>query len=415
MNSMRKILLPILLLQAVAAFAQPTISAEVASDPLPAQLTPLSFAVPAIAMARDRTGVAIAWAGIDSRISVGRLDATGHFTGPVRSIPTASADPVEGVSPSLAAAPGGVGFILVWLEVHPANVALSQGAYCLLDAGLTPSSSALLAAPLFPITSPPMVRSGKTATWITVQKTAWQVHGDGSLGFPLNAGVAATDMTVANDFPQVIASNRVKGSYTCSPQPGCTAAGGPFRGFCFENCRTYQFNYEVQFASLYDVSTSHIFDFDSDSALAIRSDGRDVLVSWFLGSEAKGGAVVASRLDPSKFVIFPQALAAFQTIGSFGPDSGPTRPDIATDGERYVVVWRIATSIGSHDVVGASIDRAGNIVPLSIATSSEDERDPSVVTVGNGRFLVAYDKLSNGERRIAGRFITFADRTHAVR
>ena len=43
------------------------------------------------------------------------------------------------------------------------------------------------------------------------------------------------------------------------------------------------------------------------------------------------------------------------------------------------------------------------------------ERDPSVVALGNGKFLVAYDKLSNGERRIAGRFVTFENRTHAVR
>jgi hypothetical protein len=124
---------------------------------------------------------------------------------------------------------------------------------------------------------------------------------------------------------------------------------------------------------------------------------------------------VASRLDPSRFAIFPRSIADFQIIGGFGPDFGPTRPDIATDGERYVVVWRTATGNGSHDVVGASIDRAGTIVPLSIATSTEDERDPSVIAVGNGRFLVAYDKLSNGERRIAGRFVTFENRTHAVR
>ena len=103
--------------------------------------------------------------------------------------------------PSLAAAPGGDGFIVVWLEVHPANVALNQSAYCRLDGGLNPSSPALLAAPLYPITSPPMVRSGKTTTWITSQNTAWQVRGDGTLGLPLDAGVAAaTDMTVRERF-----------------------------------------------------------------------------------------------------------------------------------------------------------------------------------------------------------------------
>jgi len=103
-------------------------------------------------------------------------------------------------------------------------------------------------------------------------------------------------------------------------------------------------------------------------------------------------------------------------LGTFGPDSDPTRPDIATDGERYVVVWRSATADGWHDILGASIDRAGNVVPFSIATAvTDDERDPSIVAVSHGRFLVAYDKWSESQRRLAGRFVTFPSRLRAVR
>lgn len=409
---MRKILFPILVLQTVAAFAQPTISAEVSSDPLPAQLS-TSFAVPAIALARDRTGVAIAWAG-DNRISVGRLDATGHFTGPVRSIPMASIDPVAGAVPSLAAAPGGDGFIVTWLEVHPATVAVKQGVYCRLDAALNPSAPTLL--PLAqPIDSPPIVRSGKTTTWITANRMAWQIRGDGSIGSTLNAGVAATDMTVANDVPQAISSNR-KRDFICNAQKqGCTNTSRESGWVCTEGCRLYWANYEMQFVALYDVSTSYMFFYlDSQSVPAIRSDGSDVLVSWFAADESKGGSVAAVHLDPARFKDFPRVVSAFQVIGNFGPDFGPTRPDIASDGERYVVVWRTGTG-NSHDIAGASIDRAGTVMQFSIATSADDERDPSVVNLGNGRFLVAYDKLSNGERRIAGRFVTFETRARAVR
>jgi hypothetical protein len=123
---------------------------------------------------------------------------------------------------------------------------------------------------------------------------------------------------------------------------------------------------------------------------------------------------MAQVLAPS-FADFPTAVNQFRFIGNFGPDGGATRADIAGDGERYVVVWRTATSDGSHDVVGASIDRAGNIIPLSIATSTADERDPSVISMGDGTFLVAYEKLSDGQRRIAGRFVTFDPRGRAVR
>lgn len=409
---MRKLLLAVLLFQTANAFGQ-TISAEISSDPLPAAL-PTSFAVPAIAMARDRTGVAIAWAG-DGGISVGRLDATGHFTGPVRSIPTtSSADPVAGAAPSLAAAPGGDGFILTWLQLHLLNVALKEGAFCRLDAALNPSEPALLAQL---VNSPPIVRSGKTTTWITADRMVWRVRGDGSLDSPLNAGIAASDMTVANDVPQMISGDATRTSFICNAQKqGCTNSSREAGWTCTESCRLYLAHYEMLFVSLYDVSTSYTFNFDSWPSPAMRSDGRDVLVSWFVGNEAAGGSVAAAHLDLTGFRDFPRVIPAFQFIGNAGPDSGPTRPDIASDGERYVVVWRTATATPfSHDIAGASIDRAGNVIPFSIATSTDDERDPSVVAIGNGRFLVAYDKLSNGERRIAGRFVTFGSRARAVR
>jgi|SRR5438132_7837304 len=66
-------------------------------------------------------------------------------------------------------------------------------------------------------------------------------------------------------------------------------------------------------------------------------------------------------------------------------------------------------------IVGASIDRSGNVAYMSIATSPVDERDPSVLAVGNGRFLVAYEKIGGGDRRLAGRFIDFEPRRRTVR
>ncbi|HEX3577656.1 MAG TPA: hypothetical protein VHY33_03755 [Thermoanaerobaculia bacterium] len=123
-----------------------------------------------------------------------------------------------------------------------------------------------------------------------------------------------------------------------------------------------------------------------------------------------------SRLLPPSFTDFPTSVRQYRVIGRFGPDIGPTRADIACDGERYVVVWRSGTDGGSsHDIIGASIDRAGNILPISIATSAADERDPGVISMGDGTFLVTYEKLQNGERRLAGRFVTFGSRIRPVR
>jgi hypothetical protein len=53
------------------------------------------------------------------------------------------------------------------------------------------------------------------------------------------------------------------------------------------------------------------------------------------------------------------------------------------------------------------IDRDGKITPLAIAASSADERDPSVIFVSGGTFLVAYETYTDGVRRIGGRFVTF--------
>jgi hypothetical protein len=170
----------------------------------------------------------------------------------------------------------------------------------------------------------------------------------------------------------------------------------------------------MQFVALRSLSAAKTLPFDSDAAPAIQSDGRDVMLAWFRGTQLTGGEVVMNRLQPSALSGFSQAVDEPRILAPFGGDAGATRPDIATDGERYVIVWRTRGTQGEHDIVGASIDRNGNVIPLSIANSLADERDPSIVTLGPGKFLVAYEKI-DGDRRIAGRFLTFDSRSRAVR
>ena len=93
-------------------------------------------------------------------------------------------------------------------------------------------------------------------------------------------------------------------------------------------------------------------------------------------------------------------LDASQPLAAFAGDSGQTRPDIAADGQRYVVVWREQTAMRNHDVVGMVIDNDGRQTPFSIATSSADERDPSVLSLGGGTFFVAYEKMVGFERTV---------------
>lgn len=407
---MHKLLLALLLFQAVDAFSQPTanVSAEIASDPLPFTTLTL-LPAPAVAMAKDRNGAAIAWMmrGADGdRISVVRLDATGHFTGQVQAIPTASSELVYVVAPSIAAIPGGNGFTLAWLEISASWPSVTHAAYCRLDRDLKPSTPVPLLDVPQPVSAPAIVRSGRT-TWISAGTVAWELHDDGSLGAPLAAGVNATDMTVATDFPQVVGLGSYMTDFMCPSQ--CSFPHTLCACPIFPTAAT-----SLLFTSLYSISASTKFDFITDAAPAIGSDGRDVALVWFQAAHVKGGSILMTRLHPPSFTDYPTAVNQYRVIGSVGAEVGPTRPDIASDGERYVVVWRTALRDGSHDIAGASIDRAGNIIPLSIATSAADERDPSVIAMGDGMFLVVYEKFSDGQRRIAGRFVTFDARVRAV-
>ena len=408
---MKTVLISLLLIS-TAAFAQ-VVSPEVASDPLQTRASLNPFAVPAVALARDRKGIAASWTMRDAdghdRIAVVRLDASGHFSGPVHNVPATSPGSVNAGDPSIAAAPGGDGFVLTWIERSGGAVA----AWCRLDSDLNPSAPAILPTRTLSLRSPPIVRSGKTS-WITADTSVWQVQTDGSLTGPLDGGITVSDMAVTTEVPQVVSGvmNPVSDSWIC----GCSS--GRFSWFCSESCKIhhYSYSYSLHFIALYSASEVTTFPFNSDAQPAIRSDGHDALISWFNGTESIGGQVMATRLDPSTFSSFRQSADNPRILGTFGTDSGKSRPDIAADDERYVVVWRTMSPLREHDIVGASIDREGNVVSFSIAASQEDERDPSVIAIGNGTFLVAYEKFdSAGQRRIAGRLVTFERRSHAIR
>src|SRR5258706_5863323 len=176
---MRNLLLAFLLFQAVNAFGQ-TVSAEITSGSLPFTNVGAFLPTPAVSLAKDRTGVAIAWLmpGSDGdRIWVVRLDATGHFTGQVQTIPIASSELVYVISPSIAAAPRGDGFTLAWLEIVSTSPPVTRAVYCRLDRDLKPSTPAVLLRIQKPNTTPAIVRSGQT-TLISARASACGVRHD---------------------------------------------------------------------------------------------------------------------------------------------------------------------------------------------------------------------------------------------
>ena len=414
---MRRVIFALLLLHSVAAAAQVSVGNEVVSDPLRVRLQPLFIAAPAVSIAKDRTGAAVAWTmsnlaspSAADRVYVARLGGDGQAAGAVREIPLSpAASLTHAAYPSIAAAPDGNGFVLAWLEIDQFVSTRARTAYCTLDAALTPSTPVVLFPPVA-ASSPTLVRTKGETTWISAVGFLWTLSKNGTLSGPLT-GIAASDMTIGTDLPQLVGSHAIKStSFTC--KAGC--AVGPF-GFCPNDCRIFgPGSYALDFVALLTTSMSKTFSFASDAQPAIASNGRDVLVAWLGGGQTSGGDVVASRLGFGDFLRFSDLTSQPKVLAQFPADAGETRPAVAADGERYVVVWRSRTAPANHDIVGVAIDNDGRLTPFSIATSSADELDPAILSLGDGAFLVAYEKMSGFERRIAGRFVTFG-RHRAVR
>jgi hypothetical protein len=406
-------LLVCLLVPFLAAAVQPSIGPEITSEPLPTRMMFTEIAAPAVAMARDRQGVAIAWtmrnASRADAVYVARINGAGHIIGTAVEIPITPANgDVDAHSPSIAVSPTGVGFTIAWTEWYRAYSTHRGGRVmvCHLDESLNPSAPRTLTLlSQAAKASPAIVRSGK-GMWIASGNSVWPIGENGLAAQPLDAGAPVSDMVANADFPRLVSGRGQTTGYECKSIQGCL----PIHWWwvCPESCRIYKYAFAVRFTALYSASTLTSFPFQTMAQPAIASHGQNVLIAWLHGDQATGGTVNAA------FTNVASDLQSAKVLGRFGSDTGATRPDIATDGDRYVIVWRTTSPLGDHDIAGAMIDRAGTITDFSIATSHAEERDPSVLAIGNDTFLVAYEKIENGERRIAGRFVKFVGRRRAA-
>lgn len=399
------------LLASLELAAQPFVGQEVASVPFPNRPALVELASPAVAMAKDARGVVIAWAmpgaAGNNSIHLARLDSKAMLTGSIVEVPRSSTE-TDAVYPSLALQPGGGGFTLAWSEfpASPAGVKITSGVYCLLDPDLRPSPPQVLMSVPTPGVITPALVSSDQSTWITFFGNIWKIYGASSYSPTIVSGLlGSSDLAVVGDYAHLIAAQRVSRPDGCScpisrPIPGCPSQ-------CVINDVTYSF----QHLTLYKSLRTYPLTFNSNTHPAVERAGGDVLAAWFDTTPSAGVHVAAAFIPDDRS---EEWNIVRRTLGPSAPDAALTRPDIATDGDLYFVAWQTAAASNNHDIVGATLDRAGNVTYLPIATSAGDERAPSVIAISPGTFLVAYEKRTTGERRIAGRIVTLNKRRRAV-
>lgn len=368
-------------------------------------LCALNIASPSAALARDARGVVMAWEQ-DRKIAVARLDGHGDVAGPVRALgDNASA-------PSIAAWPSGSGFTIAWMEESGSDV---RAVYSRLDGELNAETPKQLASISYnSVVSPVLVRSSAASTWLAANNQVWELRTDGTLGSPLITGVPASDMIASDAFPRLVAATKAFNTPGCLEAPGCRAIGGPLNGYCFPACQiSIETGYALKFMADFSAVSAVPFTFESEAQPAIQSNGRDIVIAWLRGAQQSGGFVVLDHFSDLRD--FDAATRQPELLGTFEADTGRVRPDIATDGTRYLIVWQIATTPGNHDIRAALFDASGHVTPYTIAATDADERRPSVIAVRSGSFLIAYEKIRGTDRQIIRQFVTLDGRARAVR
>jgi hypothetical protein len=367
---------------------------------------PMTLAAPAVSLARDGHGVAMAWSMPDAggvpRIHVARLDGRGN-PGAIRELPVyLNNESTAALYPSISRRTGADGFLVTWIEHRGTR---SRVAYALLDAALAPNAPELL--PGVGISAPPLAGAGD-AMWIAAEFNLWQIDANGAASGPVNGVWPASDMTVTTGLPRTVSAYREGPGYHCT----CMAV--PWSGgVCAASCRVPV--YPLRLVLPNQAANTRTFSFWTEAYPAIETDGEILVMAWFRGDQASGGEVVASMLNPAMPDVFGSVVQAPAVLGQFGRDSGPTRPDTAMTDRGTAIVWRTTSPLGDHDIAGALLRRDGSVETFTVAASAADERDPSVLALENGALLIAYRKVENGQSRLAWRIVGSQGRRRAVR
>jgi hypothetical protein len=371
----------------LATATAPVVGPEIASTPIPIYAFPPPG--PAAPLAVDGNSFLLAFTTNDggrARTVVTRLDAQAHaIAGASREIPVT--DPAhDAVLPSVAVAPNGY-------FVAQTEIAL-PGAFVVvwhLDRNLNPDPA-------------PFAILNKSMSGVA--PTSGLVRVDGNRVFVISDDLIAEHELGGARVRLMRGPFAVADAYVAG---GTLATAGvdtaPLTRQCFFTCFSVPQHFDalVSFDTVEPIRMS--FDFYSPNGIAAAGD--DTTMLYVLVGPNWMEFLRYDRLGRHQIDFTPQP---------FGPillNDSPQRPSVATDGTRFVAVWRIAGQSDQHAIGAAAIDRDGTVTPIAIPNLADETR-PFVLAAGPNRFLVSYLSRHDGEYRIAGRFITFVGRRPVV-
>lgn len=380
---MRSLLLTLVLVSA-AAGAQPVLGPEVVSAPLPGAFEVYGFAPPALA--GDGNAFAVAWSawaeGGENRIYAAPLDATAHVAGAVQVMPTGLRHAERPVLTTTAS-----GFMIGWTEVIDGK---PRGLICGLDRQLVPVANPVL---LGPGGDRVVLAASEHRVVAAYNGKLFELADDGSIVSQTSGVSSAVSLAVTPFRTIELGQTSTQTAVPCFD----------FHGHCGPTLFTSSY-----FLTLLDVGNLLIgdnFGFFSSLGAAVGFDGQSPLIVWYDGTPTFGGGILAMRVTPASYDA--KRFPARFLLGSYPPlmDNTGAAPQIAYDGERYLVVWQEGKAIS-----GALLDAAGKVTPLAIAKSGSS---PNVIATSHGRFLVAYELRDAEGRHVAGRFIDVTSRRRA--
>ena len=371
-------------LLATAALAQPFISPPEMTAVL--ERSPFSTRVaPAMSLAPDGDGFVAAWSAgaAPSRIYAARLNAAFKPVSPILKLESYLGEAFDANYPDIAPIDGG--YAIVWLERE--RISMPRPASVIL-ARLTPAFALQPAMEVTGVADNGLARivdGNADHVSVLVQGNVFTLNANGSRELTQISSANVEDASVPRGAPVAVATRQFNPpTYIpwCGGTPACTFGSWSLR---------------VQF----DKSTFST-NFDKEFAGPAIGYGNGIyLVAWLDNVTKPAGFVGAVRLRANGTAVDP--FIRPMTLGNYAGNEWSTRPSIAWDGERFLVVWQ-----SGHEIVGAASMPGGGFDNFTLVTTPADAQRPLVVAVRPGRFALAYEVPVDAEhRQLAWRSIDF--------